>query len=119
LMEGARLSPSDAVKIVAQVCRAIDYAHEKNIIHRDLKPENILVDSRGHVKLADFGLAGFMGAEASNTHLTAPSVAMGTINYMAPEQRRDAKNVDGRADLYSLGVILYELLTGELPIGRF
>jgi hypothetical protein len=83
-----------------------------------LKPENILVDARGHVKVADFGLAGMHGPESGH-HLTATAVAMGTINYMAPEQRRDAKHVDGRADLYSLGVILYELLTGELPLGRF
>lgn len=110
--------PNDALKICAQICRAIDYAHDMNIIHRDLKPENILVDERGHVKVADFGLAGIRGPGAP-MHLTATSVAMGTVNYMAPEQRRDARNVDGRADLYSLGVMLYELLTGELPIGRF
>ncbi|HVE87078.1 MAG TPA: protein kinase [Myxococcales bacterium] len=119
VMQSTRLAPSDALKIVAQICHAIDYAHEKHIIHRDLKPENILVDARGHVKVADFGLAGFRGADSGQQHLTATAVAMGTLNYMAPEQRRDAKNVDGRADLYSLGVILYELLTGELPLGRF
>ncbi|HZN93089.1 MAG TPA: serine/threonine-protein kinase, partial [Myxococcales bacterium] len=119
IMQAARLSTSDALKIVAQICRAIDFAHEKHIIHRDLKPENILVDARGHVKVADFGLAGFRGADSEKQHLTATAVAMGTINYMAPEQRRDAKSVDGRADLYSMGVILYELLTGELPLGRF
>lgn len=120
VMNAGKLSPDAALKIVAQICQAIDYAHEKQIIHRDLKPENILLDRRGHVTVADFGLAGIRGPEVvEEARLTAASVAMGTINYMAPEQRRDARNVDGRADLYSLGVILYELLVGELPVGRF
>ncbi len=118
VMNAGKVSAQEALKIVAQICRAIDYAHEKEIIHRDLKPENILIDERGHVKVADFGLAGIQHSEA-RLHLTGTAVAMGTVNYMAPEQRRDARNVDGRADLYSLGVVLYELLTGELPIGRF
>lgn len=118
LMNAQKPSVRDALRIGAQVARAIDYAHEQKVVHRDLKPENILVDARGHVKIADFGLAGMQGSE-HNISLTATAVAMGTVNYMAPEQRRDAKNVDHRADLYSLGVILYELLTGELPLGRF
>jgi len=119
VMGNGRLAPQEAMKIIAQICRAIDYAHDQNIIHRDLKPENILLDERGNVKVADFGLAGIKSAEGKSGNLTATAVAMGTLNYMAPEQRRDAKSVDGRADLYSLGVMLYELLTGELPIGRF
>jgi hypothetical protein len=119
VMSGGKMPPGRALKIISQICSAIDYAHEHGIVHRDLKPENILLDERGHVKVADFGLAGIRGADANTPHLTQTSVAMGTLNYMAPEQRRDAKSVDGRADLYSLGVIFYELLTGELPIGRF
>lgn len=118
LMNNQKLPLRDALRIGSQVARAIDYAHEQKIVHRDLKPENILVDARGHVKIADFGLAGMQGSE-HNISLTATAVAMGTVNYMAPEQRRDAKNVSHKADLYSLGVILYEMLTGELPIGRF
>jgi serine/threonine protein kinase len=118
LMNGARLSVRDALRIGAQIARAIDYAHDMKVVHRDLKPENILVDARGHVKIADFGLAGMKGSDR-DIALTATAVAMGTVNYMAPEQRRDAKHVDHRADLYSLGVLLYEMLTGELPIGRF
>ncbi|MEW5738264.1 MAG: serine/threonine-protein kinase [Myxococcota bacterium] len=118
LMNNQKLSVRDALRIGSQVARAIDYAHEQKVVHRDLKPENILVDARGHVKIADFGLAGMHGSER-DISLTATAVAMGTVNYMAPEQRRDAKHVDHRADLYSLGVILYEMLTGELPIGRF
>ncbi|MFP2905815.1 serine/threonine-protein kinase [Pyxidicoccus sp. 3LFB2] len=114
----AGLTPEKGLKILLSVARAIECAHDKGIIHRDLKPENILLDGRGHVKVADFGLAG-MRAQDSRLQLTATAVAMGTLNYMAPEQRRDAKNVDGRADLFSLGVMLYEVLTGELPLGRF
>ena len=118
LLSGSKLTVRDSLRIAVQVARAIDYAHEKHIVHRDLKPENILVDPRGHVKIADFGLAGMKDSEL-NISLTATAVAMGTVNYMAPEQRRDAKNVDHRADLYSLGVMIYEMVTGELPIGRF
>ena len=114
----AEVPVREALRIGALVARAIDCAHEKHIVHRDLKPENVLIDTRGHVKVADFGLAGMRGTDA-DVALTATAVAMGTVNYMAPEQRRDAKHVDHRADLYSLGVMLYELLTGELPLGRF
>ena len=114
----AGLTPERGLKLPVGGARAMVCAHDKGIIHRDLKPENILLDGRGHVKVADFGLAGIRAPD-SRLQLTATSVAMGTLNYMAPEQRRDAKNVDGRADLFSLGVILYEALTGELPLGRF
>jgi eukaryotic-like serine/threonine-protein kinase len=112
------LTPPEALRVALQVARALECAHDKDIIHRDLKPENILLDGRGHVKVADFGLAGIRRAD-SRHQLTATAVAMGTLNYMSPEQRRDAKNVDGRADLFSFGVVLYEMLTGELPVGRF
>ncbi|MBX7097556.1 MAG: protein kinase [Myxococcaceae bacterium] len=118
LLGEARLAPAEALRIAAQVCRGIEHAHQRNIIHRDLKPENILLDAHGTAKVADFGLAGMRGSE-KNLELTATAVAMGTVNYMAPEQRRDAKHVDHRADVYSLGVLLYEMLTGELPFGRF
>ncbi|MCP3103632.1 serine/threonine protein kinase [Myxococcus sp. K15C18031901] len=117
-MGNSALTPQQALKWMLQAARAIECAHDKDIIHRDLKPENILLDGRGHVKVADFGLAGIRQADTAQ-HLTATAVAMGTLNYMAPEQRRDAKSVDGRADLFSLGVVLYEVLTGELPLGRF
>ena len=86
------------------------------MIHRDLKPENILMDADGRVKVADFGLAGMRDEKFNVTHT---AMTMGTLNYMAPEQRKDARSVDGRADLYSLGVMLYELLTGDVPLGRF
>ncbi|MFN0063416.1 MAG: serine/threonine-protein kinase, partial [Myxococcaceae bacterium] len=112
------LAPHEATKVAAQICRAMESAHEHHIVHRDLKPENILLDEKGHLKVADFGLAGFRAPDVDHG-LTGTAVAMGTLHYMAPEQRRDAARVDGRADLYSLGVVLYEMLTGELPIGRF
>lgn len=116
LAEGS--SPSRSLGLVAQICRAIEYAHGKGVIHRDLKPENILLDEKGNTKVVDFGLAGLRG-ESQRMDVTRTATAMGTLNYMAPEQRRDAKSVDERADLYSIGVILYELLTGEPPLGRF
>lgn len=112
-----RLSQDELLRLAAQTARAVDYAHTRGVIHRDLKPENILVDHVGAAKVADFGLAGM--SEHGRSSLTMTAVAMGTAHYMAPEQRRDAKNVDGRADLYSIGVMLYELLTNELPVGRF
>lgn len=108
---------TELLRLLAEVARAVEYAHQKGVVHRDLKPENILVDHTGRAKVADFGLAGM--SEVGRSSLTMSSVAMGTAHYMAPEQRRDAKKVDGRADLYSMGVMLYELLTGELPLGRF
>ncbi len=117
-MGGGKVALEEAPRIILQILRAMEAAHGKQIIHRDLKPENILLDGRGQVKVADFGLAGIRGGE-ERFQMTATSVAMGTLNYMAPEQRRDARSVDARADLYAVGVILYELLTGELPIGRF
>jgi serine/threonine-protein kinase len=118
VLEQGGLPVAEALRVVLQVARALECAHEAGITHRDLKPENVLLDARGHAKVADFGLAGIRGAEVG-PQLTATHVAMGTLNYMAPEQRRDARSVDGRADLYSLGVVLYELLTGQLPLGRF
>jgi|APLak6261679142_1056127.scaffolds.fasta_scaffold00040_56 hypothetical protein len=104
------------------VTRAIEYAHGRGVIHRDLKPENILFDEQagGIPKVTDFGLAGLdesFGPQQRN--LTQTHVSMGTASYMAPEQAVDAKSAGPRADLYSLGVMLYEMLTGELPIGQF
>jgi serine/threonine-protein kinase len=104
-------------RLLAQVAHALAYAHARAVVHRDLKPDNVLVTADLRTKVLDFGLAGLHseGAEC----LTQSHVAMGTANYMAPEQRKDAKRADHRADLYSFGVMTYELLTGELPVGRF
>ncbi|MBI5545563.1 MAG: protein kinase [Deltaproteobacteria bacterium] len=122
VMRGKALHWSDALRIVLDIARAIDYAHRSGVIHRDLKPENILFDTQaGFIpKVTDFGLAGFVkGKGEQRFALTETHVSMGTLAYMAPEQQINAKSVDGRADLYSLGVMMYELLVGEIPRGRF
>jgi serine/threonine protein kinase len=113
------MSPKEALAIVPQICDALQFAHEEGVVHRDIKPENILVDKRGRVKIADFGLAKLLGQAPGDVALTATQQVMGTLRYMAPEQIEGTKAVDHRADIYSLGVVFYELLTGELPIGRF
>jgi tRNA A-37 threonylcarbamoyl transferase component Bud32 len=118
LQEG-RLKPSEALGIVPQICDALQYAHEEGVVHRDIKPENILLDSKGRVKIADFGLAKLLNRPRAAFTLTGSQQVMGTLDYMAPEQRLRPQEVDHRADIYSLGVVFYEMLTGELPLGRF
>ncbi len=119
LMSDGSLSGSEALSIVGQICDALQYAHEMAIVHRDIKPENVLIDQRGSVKIADFGLAKILEKPALDMTLTGAHQVVGTLNYMAPEQRERPADVDHRADIYSLGVVFYELLTGELPLGRF
>jgi predicted Ser/Thr protein kinase len=118
LIQDKTLEPRQALELVMQICTALQFAHDEKIVHRDIKPENILVDKKGRVKIADFGLAKLMGA-TPDTGLTASQMTMGTINYMAPEQRENSRDVDHRADIYSLGVVFYEMLTGQVPMGRF
>jgi len=113
-----RLSPEEALAIVPTICDALQYAHNEGIVHRDIKPANILIDTKGRVKIADFGLAKLVGRE-SMLGLTQSHATMGTPQYMAPEQIEKPLAVDHRADIYSLGVVFYEMLTGELPMGRF
>ena len=113
------VTPKVALEIVTQVCDALQYAHDEGVVHRDIKPENILLDRRGRVKIADFGLAKLLGAGGAEAELTGTHQVMGTLRYMAPEQMEGSRNVDHRADIYSLGVVFYELLTGEVPMGRF
>lgn len=118
-LSAGHLSPAQALSIVPQICEALQYAHDEGIVHRDIKPENVLLDKRGNVKIADFGLAKLLGSPGGKLTLTGTGQVMGTPHYMAPEQLEKPTEVDHRADIYSLGVVFYELLTGELPIGRF
>lgn len=113
------ISPMAALGIVGQICDALQFAHEEGVVHRDIKPENILIDKRGRVKIADFGLAKLLGRAANFPTLTDTHQVMGTPAYMAPEQMEGSRSIDHRADIFSLGVVFYELLTGELPLGRF
>ncbi|MBN9690997.1 MAG: serine/threonine protein kinase [Verrucomicrobia bacterium] len=138
-MQAGRFTPEQALAIVPPVCGALQFAHERGIVHRDIKPENLLLNKDGQIKIADFGIAKMLGTggkqplgpaevappdSASNSPGTPPSptltaqTAVGTPHYMAPEQRDPAGGADHRADIYSLGVVLYELLTGELPGAR-
>ncbi len=117
-IEAGGLEPHEALAMVPPICEALQYAHDHGVVHRDIKPENILVDRNGSVKIADFGLAKLVGGEPGR-RLTQTAQIMGTPNYMAPEQFENPGEVDHRADIFALGVVLYELLTGELPIGRF
>ncbi len=118
-MQAGRFTPAQALALVPRICEALQYAHDEGILHRDIKPENILLDTRGRVKIADFGIAKLIGDTTPASKLTASGAAVGTPHYMAPEQLESPQDVDQRADVYSLGVVFYELLTGELPIGRF
>lgn len=119
LREG-RLSAEEALALVPQICEALQYAHEEGVVHRDIKPENVLLDRRGKVKIADFGLAKILEPRpAEDVSLTVSGALMGTPVYMAPEQIEKPLEVDHRADIYAVGVVFYEMLTGELPLGRF
>jgi serine/threonine protein kinase len=121
LLDADTLAPQEALAIVPQICEALQYAHDKGVVHRDIKPENILMDRSGQVKIADFGLAKLVGRKAKDVDftLTGAGQVMGTPHYMAPEQLEHPQSVDHRADIYSLGVVFYQMLTGELPLGRF
>ncbi|MEZ6096745.1 MAG: serine/threonine-protein kinase [Pirellulaceae bacterium] len=118
-IKNQKLEPGEALKVIPQICDALQYAHDQGVIHRDIKPENILLDKYGNVKLVDFGLAKLCHSGESQPSLTGTQQVMGTVNYMAPEQWEGKGPVDHRADIYSLGVVFYEMLTGELPLGRF
>jgi hypothetical protein len=119
LMKSGPIDPAQALKIVPFICDALQFAHQNEIVHRDIKPENILLDVTGRVKIADFGLAKLLGRSPADFTLTGTRQAMGTPHYMAPEQMDKPQTVDHRADIFSLGVVFYELLTGQLPLGRF
>jgi serine/threonine protein kinase len=119
LQRTQKLSPAEALAIIPKICEALQYAHEEGLVHRDIKPENLLIDTKGRVKIADFGLAKMLRREPLDMTLTVSGMALGTMRYMAPEQLDQPETVDHRADIYSLGVVFYELLTGALPVGHF
>jgi serine/threonine-protein kinase len=112
ILDEGRLSQDRAIRIAEGVLRALAYIHANGVVHRDLKPENILVDDNDNIKLIDFGIAG----DSSSRRLTYANftTALGTPDYISPEQVK-GKRGDGRTDIYSMGVILYEMLTGKLP----
>ena len=118
-MRSGRFSPAEALALIPGICDALQYAHSQGVLHRDIKPENLLLDAHGRVRIVDFGVAKLVGEDPRDITLTMPGARVGTPHYMAPEQVEKPSDVDHRADIYSLGVVLYELLTGELPLGRF
>jgi TolB-like protein/Tfp pilus assembly protein PilF/tRNA A-37 threonylcarbamoyl transferase component Bud32 len=105
-----QLSPGQAISIAKQVCGGLEEAHKLGVIHRDLKPQNIMIDREGNIRIMDFGIARSLREKG----ITGPSVIIGTPEYMSPEQA-DAKEVGQRSDIYSLGVILFEMVTGRVP----
>jgi serine/threonine-protein kinase len=112
------LPPERAIDVVLKIAEALSYAHSQGIIHRDIKPGNVLIDTAGNVKVTDFGLARMAGGDARGWTLTTPDQTLGTLYYMAPEVMTGAAP-DPRMDVYSLGVLLYQTMTGSLPIGEF
>lgn len=112
LIPGQRLPIRTVLRILDELCKALEYAHQYTV-HRDIKPENIMILPDGTVKLMDFGISKLM----THTRFTAASVVMGTPYYMSPEQLKDSGAVDARADIYSVGVVLYEMLSGNVPTG--
>jgi hypothetical protein len=118
VMRNGPVPAAEALQIVSSVLSALEHAHNQGVIHRDIKPENVLLSKGTVVKVADFGLSRLIDPE-KETRLTRTHLTLGTFEYMAPEQREKARDADERSDLYATGVVLYELLTGELPIGRF
>lgn len=113
LIKERHLSPEEALAIIPPLCDALQFAHDHQIVHRDIKPENLLLDSKGRIKIADFGIAKIIDRNTSTDLHTS-----GTPAYMAPEQKDQPNAVDVRSDIYSLGVVLYEMLTGERPGSR-
>lgn len=110
---------SEILAIITQICSALNHAHENGVIHRDLRPGNTMLDQSGLVKVGDFGLARLMGEELFRRKMTETNLAMGTMDYVAPEQLETGYPVDHRADIYSLGMMIYKLLTRVLPRGSF
>ncbi len=117
LSDYRNLDPRQRLKVMIQVCDGVEFVHANEIVHRDLKPSNIMFGDDGIPRLVDFGISLFM--DDRYTRLTHTNMVMGTLSYMSPEQQSDPAKVDKRTDVYSLGAILYEIFTGQKPVGRF
>lgn len=118
-LDDGPMAPGEVLAVASQLCDALQHSHERGVVHRDIKPANVLIARDGQVKLADFGLARLVHPEAGDLALTQTHARMGTPRYMAPEQIRGDKNTDHRVDVYALGVVIYEMLTAQLPVGHF
>jgi len=118
VMRNGPVPPAEALVLVRSILAALEHAHGEGIVHRDIKPENVLVAPGGIVKVADFGLSRLLENDM-HTRLTKTHVALGTFEYMSPEQREMSRDADARSDIYATGVVLYEMIAGELPIGAF
>src|SRR3954453_7803814 len=114
LQRDGKLSVRDTLRIAQEVSTALDYAHRAGFVHRDVKPENILF-ADGHALLADFGVARVVFCEGADDQVTAAGLAIGTPEYMSPEQASGGQAIDGRADIYALACVVYEMLTGAPP----
>jgi len=120
LAEARKLPIHQIVNIARQLANGLEYAHSKGVVHRDIKPSNILISTdSGIAKITDFGIAKLAEDQLTDRMLTREQTAIGTADYMSPEQRRDSSTIDKRTDIFSFGVLLYEMLTGRIPVGRF
>src|SRR3954464_6416158 len=109
-----QLPVADAIRIASEIASGLDYAHRNEVIHRDIKPDNVLFHD-GRAVIADFGIALIWNGSDSGHRITKPGVRIGTPQYMSPEQASGQSNIDGRSDVYALGVVLYEMLAGQPP----
>jgi len=117
VIDAENIPLKNKIDMIVQVCKALDYAHKNGIIHRDIKPANILIDRQGNALVADFGIAQIVSTP--DAEVTASDIIMGTLSYMSPEQKISSTNVDQTTDIYAIGVIIYEILCGKKPQGRF
>jgi len=119
LIKEKKYNINQKLDLIIQVCKALSYAHKNNVIHRDIKPANILIDVEGNTIVTDFGIAQFYNESFQDNQLTKNNLILGTLAYMSPEQKTDSKNITASSDIYSLGVVMYELFTGIQPLGNF
>lgn len=119
VIDSEKISINTKIESIVQVCKGLDYAHKNGVIHRDIKPANILIDREGNAMITDFGIAQIVGGDHQGSDTTSADIIMGTLSYMSPEQKISSRNVDQTTDIYSVGVIIYEILCGKKPMGQF